>query len=93
MNPDLPTSAALKTLSEAFPGKSVCIGIQHWLFLGTNDQFRYRASLVIGERCFAGSGDTPEQAIARCIEDHAAFDPFKDEREKLEAAVYIVTKP
>ena len=96
MNPALPTSAAIKTLSEAFPGKYCAVQLYHSNRNDGTEYSEYIASVVIGSECHQGRADTAESALAECLANHAAFvafDQFKAEREKLESAGYIVTKP
>ena len=93
MNPDLPTSSALKTLSEAFPGEYCSVQLHHSIRNDGTEHAEYTASVVIGSECHQGRAITADAAVAECLANHASFDPFKAEREKLEAAGYIVTKP
>ena len=93
MNPALPTSAAIKTLSEAFPGKYCAVQLYHSIRNDGTEHTEYIISVVIGSECHQGRADTAEDALAECLANQSAFDPFKAERAKLEAAGYIVTKP
>ena len=96
MNPDLPTSAALKTLSEAFPGEYCSVQLWHTIRNDGTEKTEYIISVMIGLECHQGRADTAESAIAECLANHSAFvafEPLKAERAKLEAAGYIVTKP
>ena len=96
MNPALPTSAAIKTLSEEFPGEYCSAQLWHTIRNDGTENTEYIISVIISSDVHQGRSATAEAALAECLANHAAFvavEPFKAERAKLEAAGYIVTKP
>jgi hypothetical protein len=91
-NTDIPTSAALAKLCEAYPDRFCTVTLTDCSIGGRRSKPGYYAGICIGLDVFSHSCGDPMEAAEKAIEKARTDNPTARKIKELEAAGFVITK-